>query len=70
MRLGGYFFTRRTAHIRYDPTERLAWIARYREAKNVLTRGGDPAHTGLPGIGVPPGTLQNEKSHSANREAP
>jgi hypothetical protein len=54
----GATFYERTAHIRYDPSERLAWITRYREAKSAIARGSDPAQIGLPGIGVPQRTMQ------------
>jgi hypothetical protein len=52
----GATFYERTAHIRYDPSERLAWITRYRQAKSAIVQGSDPARLGLPGIGVIPGT--------------
>ncbi len=54
----GATFYERTAHIRYDPSERLAWINRYREAKSAIAQGSDPAQLGLPGIGVSKGTSQ------------
>jgi hypothetical protein len=54
----GATFYERTAHIRYDPSERLAWITRYREAKSAIALGSDPAQLGLPGIGVSQGTIQ------------
>ena len=54
----GATFYERTAHIRYDPSERLAWITRYREAKSAIAQGTDPAQLGLPGIGVSQGTMQ------------
>ena len=48
----GATFNQRTAHIRYDPSERLVWINRYRHAKTAIAQGTDPARLGLPGIGV------------------
>ena len=48
----GATFYERTAHIRYDPSERLSWITRYRQAKSAIAQGSDPARVGLPGIGV------------------
>ena len=50
----GATFFERTAPIRYDPSERLAWIARYRGAASAIAGGRDPEDVGLPGIGVRP----------------
>jgi hypothetical protein len=50
----GTTFFERTAHIRYDPSERLAWITRYRRAASAIAEGRDPEDVGLPGIGVRP----------------
>jgi hypothetical protein len=41
-----------TATIRYDPSERLDWIARYRRAAGAIAEGRDPDDVGLPGVGV------------------
>jgi hypothetical protein len=56
----GATFYERTAHIRYDPSERLDWIKRYRQAKSAIAQGCDPARVGLPGIGVSPGAKQGD----------
>jgi hypothetical protein len=50
----GATFYERTAHIRYDPSERLQWIERYRQAARSLAGGADPDDLGLPGVGVRP----------------
>jgi hypothetical protein len=48
----GAKFFELTAHIRYDPAERLAWITRYRGASKKIAEGRDAEDVGLPGIGV------------------
>jgi hypothetical protein len=48
----GAMFYERTAHIRYDPSARLAWIERYRRAARAIAEGVAPEDVGLPAIGV------------------
>jgi hypothetical protein len=61
----GATFYERTAHIRYDPSERLSWITRYRQAKSAIALGSDPAQLGLPGIGVTQGTMRDGVSKTS-----
>ncbi len=47
----GATFFERTAHIRFDPSERLARRRCYRRAARQIAEGRPPSEVGLPGIG-------------------
>jgi uncharacterized protein YkwD len=45
-------FYARTAHVRYDPSERLELADRYHRAAGEIARGRPPSETGIPGLSL------------------
>ncbi len=61
----GVTFFERTAYIRYDPAERVEWIARYRRGGTAIAGGLDPDAAGLPGIGVRAASSAADRLHTS-----